>query len=388
VGTAINTDSPKQLQQFLYITLGLPPQINKKTDKVTTDALALLKLFKKTGNPVLKTILKLSSLLTQLQTLEILCDEDGRIRCAYNIVGTKTGRLSCSKSPTRSGYNLQTVTKKQRGLFRPDPGHHLFQCDLSGADGYTVAAHCKRLGDPTMLDDYLYGLRPAKIIARMREGVNVARLTREQIAVECKKVDSKSWLYMACKRVQHGGSYGMGKITMSDQILEDSWKYGDDIVYVSPHECEELKMLVFQRYPGVMVWHRWMQEQLKTKRSLTSANGHTRRFFGRPNDHDTLKEALADEPQNVTTYVTNMAVMRIWSEPENRRPDGSLIVEPLHQVHDAVVGQFPIERTKESIDFIRKCFNNPIVIAGETIIIPFEGGYGASWSPEDLINPI
>jgi uracil-DNA glycosylase len=388
VGVALNTDSPKQLQQFLYITLGLPPQINKKTDTVTTNALALLKLFKKTGNPVLKTILKLSSLLTQLQTLEILCDEDGRIRCAYNIVGTKTGRLSCSKSPTRSGYNLQTVTKKQRGLFRPDTGHHLFQCDLSGADGYTVAAHCKRLGDPTMLDDLLFGLRPAKIIARMREGVNVARLTREQLAEECKKVDSKSWMYMAAKRVQHGSSYGMGKITMSDQILEDSWKYGDDIVYVSPHECEELKALFFQRYPGITVWHRWMNEQLKTKRSLTSANGHTRRFFGRPNDHDTLKEALADEPQNNTTYATNLAMFRLWNDPDNRRQDGSLIIEPLHQVHDAIVGQFPVGSTEWAVYKIREYFNNTLTIAGEPIVIPFEGAYGSSWAPEDLINSI
>ena len=391
----LNTDSSPQMQDFLYKTLALPVQYERKTKKPTTNALAVIKLFKfverkedLVKSVVLKTVLRLSSLLTQLQTLEILCDPDGRIRCSYNVVGSKTGRLSCSKSPTRSGYNLQTVTKKQRKLFRPDPGHYLFQCDLSGADGWTVAAHSKRLGDSTMWDDYVFGLRPAKIIARMYEGVKVAQLTREQLAVESEKVDPKGWLYMACKRVQHGSNYGMKKLTMSDQILEDSYKYGDDIIFVEPSVCEDLQILYFQRYVGVQVWHRWVAEQLKQYHQLTSANGHTRRFFGRPNDHDTLKQALSDEPQNNTTYVTNLAVLQLWNDPENRLPDGSLIIEPLHQIHDAVVGQFPIEKTEWALPKIRSYFHNRLVIAGETVHIPFEGSFGSSWNPKDLNNPI
>lgn len=391
----LNTDSPLQMQGFLYDILDLPTQFHKTTKQPTVDALSIIKLFKLCEKSkdlykaaVLKTILRLSSLLTQLQTLEILCDPDGRVRCAYNVVGSVTGRLSCSKSPTRSGYNLQTVTKKQRRLFRPDPGHYLFQCDLSGADGYTVAAHCKRLGDSTMLDDYAFGLKPAKIIARMYDGVNIAKLSRDEIKVECQKVDQGGWLYMACKRVQHGSSYGMGKLTMSNQILEDSWKYSGEIVYVPPSTCEDLKILFFQRYPGIQVWHRWIAEQLRHSRSLTSANGHTRRFFGRPNSHDTLKEAFSDEPQNVTTYVTNCAVLRFWNDPENRRNDGSLIIEPLHQIHDAVVGQFPTDRAEWARPKIRTYFDNRITIAGESLVIPFEGLFGQSWGPEDLIYAI
>ena len=395
IGKHFNTDSPLQMQTLLYTVMGLPQQLHKKTKKPTTDALALLKLFKqteKTHQPVvadtLKTILRLSSLLTQLQTLEILCDPDGRVRCAYNVVGTETGRVSCSKSPTRSGYNLQTVTKKQRGLFLPDPGHHLFQCDLSGADGWTVAAHCRRLGDPTMFDDLKSGLKPAKIIARMYEGVNANALDRPSLQEECKKVDANGWLYMACKRVQHGTSYGMGKLTMSNQILEDSWKYSGEPVFVPPSVCEDLQILFLQRYVGIPVWHRWITEQVKNNHCLTSANGHTRRFFGRPNDHETLKQAYADEPQNNTTYSTNLAVLKLWKDPHNRRADGSLIIEPLHQIHDAIVGQFPIELVEWARGKIRTYFDNELVIAGERVRIPFEGSYGSSWLPSDLKNQI
>ncbi len=405
----MNTDSPPQMQKFLYETLGFPVQLHRKTKKPTTDALSVIKLFKlaereaavaerkgdvvkqlefTNKSAILKTILGLSSLLTQLQTLEVLCDADGRIRCAYNVVGTETGRLSCSKSPTRSGYNLQTTTKKQRFLFRPDPGYYLFQCDLSGADGWTVATHTKRLGDSTMWDDYVSGLRPAKIIARMYEGVKVSTLTRDQLKEECAKVDGDGWLYMASKRVQHGSNYDMKPLTMSNQILEDSWKYNQDIVYVSPSVCEELQILYFQRYTGVRVWHRWVKDQLKNSRSLTHASGHIRKFFGRPNDEATCRTAYSDEPQGNTTFSSKLAIKRIWDDPENHNPDGSLIIEPLHGVHDSVVGQFPIPLVVWALPKIREYHQNTLIIAGAPVIIPFEGAYGTSWASKDLTNPI
>jgi len=385
----LNTASSQQLQSFLYGSLGLPQQLKRGTRQPTTDALALLSLFKKTENPVLKLILKITQLRTQLETLEIKCDPDNRIRCSYNVVGTETGRLSCKQSPTRSGYNLQTVTKKQRRLFLADKGCYFFQCDLSGADGWTVAAHCKRLGDSTMLDDYLYGLKPAKLIGLMYQGINLTKLSREEIKLQSEKITSKdpnSWLYMACKRVQHGSNYLMGKLTMSNQILQDGWKYGDDIIYVESRVCEELQVLYFQRYPGVQVWHRWVAEQVKNRRELTSANGHTRRFFGRPYDNDTLKQALADEPQNNTTYVTNRAALHLWNDRENRRATGAFIIEPLHQVHDALCGQFPVDRTEWALSKIRSYFTFNTTIAGQVIQIPFEGAYGKSWG--ELTEPI
>lgn len=382
----LNTQSSPQMCEFLYKTLALPTQLNKKTKKPTADATAILKLYKKTSDPVLKVVLKITGLLTQLETLEILCDPDGRIRCSYNVVGTETGRLSCSKSPTRSGYNLQTVSKKQRHLFRPDDGHYFFQCDLFGADGWTVAAHCKRLGDPTMYDDYMFGLKPALLIALMREGQGINNLSREQLLVMQadmkKKLNDPNYRgvpYLGYKRIQHGGCYLMGDQTMSDQILEDSWKEFQEPLLVPPKVCGEVKTLLFQRYPGVHVWHRWVEEQIKNRRELVTAVGQVRKIFGRPNDHDTLKQLIAHEPQIITTYATNTAVLNLWNDPENRTADGLPCIEPLHQVHDAVCGQFPINRVDWSLPRIRRYFNNSLAIAGTTITIPFEGAYGTSW---------
>jgi hypothetical protein len=395
----LNTDSAPQMCELLYKKFALPEQRDKKTKQLTADALSLLVLFKKTEkdpklshlSPILKTLLILKNKITQLQTLEINCDTDGRIRCSYNVVGTVTGRLSCSKSPTRSGYNLQTVTKKHRDLFVADDEHWFFQCDLSGADGWTVAARCAQLGDPVMLDDYLYGLKPAKLIGLMYLGYKVNSLSRAELRELSKQIDDKNpnkWLYMGCKRVQHGSNYLMGLATMSNQILEDSWKYAQDPIFVEPKVCGTLQQLYFQRYTGVQVVHRWVQNELKLHRKLTSANGHTRRFFGRITDGSTLTAALSDEPQNNTTYVTNRAALNLWNDRENRTSDSLFTVEPLHQVHDALNGQFPCERTEWARGKIRSWFSGSLTIAGRELTIPFEGKYGKSWSPDDLIYDI
>jgi hypothetical protein len=61
------------------------------------------------------------------------------------------------------------------------------------------------------------------------------------------------------------------------------------------------------------------------------------------------------------------------------RPLVSLRIQPLHQVHDALIGQFKIEDTTWAISRIKQYFANEIVIAGIPITIPFGGSYGESW---------
>jgi uracil-DNA glycosylase family 4 len=394
----LNTQSSDQMQAFLYGQLGLPIQFAKKTranpdPNPTTDALALLKLFKKSENPVLKLILRITNLRTQLETLDITCDPDGRIRCSYNGVGTETGRLSCSKSPTRSGYNLQTVTKKHRYLFRADDGFDFFQCDLSGADGWTVAAHCARLGDRTMLDDYLAGIKPALVIALLSLGERIPNnIPREELKAKCDELSKvfkreplkEGWRYMGTKRVQHGSNYLMKGPTMSDQVLTDSWKYGEgDIVFIPPKTCDYWQGMYFGRYWGVKEWHKWVANEVYTKKKLESASGNVRRFFGRPYDEQTLKQALAHEPQNNTTYATNRAALNLWHDRENRRGNGSLVIEPLHQVHDALCGQWPSSVREWARTKVKQYFANTFVIAGIDVHIPYEGGFGPSWGQLD-----
>jgi len=173
--------------------------------------------------------------------------------------------------------------------------------------------------------------------------------------------------------------------TMSSQILKDSFKMYGDPIYVSPSDCDHLQRLYFLRYPGVLAWHKKLKNQLIERGSLTSASGHKRIFFGRKKDqagrvnHDTFKEMCAEEPQANTAYATNLALLAMWNDPENQRPGGRLVCTPVHTVHDALIFHFPKTEVPWVKTKIKQWFNNPLTIAGHTLTIPFEGGYGPSW---------
>jgi uracil-DNA glycosylase len=389
-GLPLNLNSPKQMVDVLYNKLGYTKQhpidpATRRPDKskLTSNVDAILELMKTSPDDAfLEAILRWRSLDKLRVAVTTGLDPDGRIRCAYNIVGTETGRYTCYESPTGSGFNLQTVTSELRKLFLADPGYYFFQLDLAGADGWTVAAHCKRLGDPTMYDDYMFGIKPAKVIALLyRHGLVVNTWTREEIHKACKDITESGpdgWLYFACKRVQHGTNYGLGKARMADQILKDSYKKQHKTIYVSPADCVRLQHLYLARYNGVARWQLWVREQVKVG-EMTCASGHRRKFFGRYDAHTTYMAALAHEPQANTTYATSKALSSLWSDPENRDEKGRLIIQPLHQVHDALCGQFPTHLVDWASARLRSYFNNPLEIAGQNITIPYDGGYGPSW---------
>ncbi len=410
---SLNVSAPKNLCTFLYEEIGLPTQTtHDENPRPTADYEALLKLSKicqqepkhSAKLPIIQAIIELRALSTREGMLAISADRDKRIRCGYNIVGSNTGRITCYESPTGSGYNLQTIPNYtslseapggvlgDRDLFLADDGHWFFQCDLSGADGWTVAAYSAMLGDPTMLEDYKAGLSPFTILTLKLLGIpGVNFADRESIKAAKHHVKKDSWERFAMKRVQHGGCYLEGGLTISRNILKDS----EGKLYISPKECDELKDgFFFVRYRGVRLWHNWIAARLKERPILQAASGQVRQFFGRADD--ILTKAVAFEPQANTTYATNLAMLRLWTDPENRTthkwinkacPLGTdwheekvrLRVEPLHQVHDALCGQFRKDDTPWAISKIQQWFNNPLKIANQDITIPFDGAYGPSW---------
>lgn len=417
---SLNVSSSKQFVPFLYEELKLPTQYSEKRGEdphPTADYEALLKLnrelqkdpdkYPASYTEIIRLAMDIRSLQTRQQMLSISADRDGRIRCGYNLVGSNTGRVACYESPTGSGYNLQTIPKYtdvkeapggvlgDRDLFMADPEHWFFQCDLAGADGWTVAAYSAMLGDDTLLEDYRYGLKPARNLALILRGLASETTDRATLKELGKKVSGDDWDYFAAKRVQHGCSYLEGALTVSRNILKDS----EGKLYMSVPECEKLKKAFFTRYRGILAWHEWIGRRLKERPVLTAASGQVRQFFGRPDE--IITKAVAFEPQANTTYATNLAMYKLWTDIENRQslldtgtqrgfiqksspllPRVRLKIEPLHQVHDALCGQFLKRDTAWSIGKIQQWFANPLQIAGQAITIPFDGAYGPSWGQQ------
>lgn len=435
----------KKLKPYLYETLGLPVQKDPQTGAVTTDYEALITLKKqlldagRTDQRVLKSlqhitdqralkslqlIIDIGELRTRAQMLHITTDPDGRVRGSYNEVGSETGRVTCSTSPTGSGYALQTIPNENelkpvghplrngmRDLLLADPDCYLAKSDLKGSDGWTIGANLAALGDSTMLEDLRFGLKPAYFLCwTLRHGyAAIPGKTRPQLAEMFKEIKKDDWDYFAGKQCIWGYCYLMGAAKSAKHVFNVS----EGAVYLSEAQSEVFKSSCFKRY-NPNLWHRGMEARLHKQPyppTLTSPSGHTRKFWGRKSD--ILGEALANEPQEVTTYATNMAVFKCWTDPENRtydklniqtmsqvQPDSQgrtdtelsntgnnsttprvrLRVEPIHQVHDEFLSQFRISDTSWALTKIRQWFNNPIRIAGVEVTIPFDGAYGTDWS--------
>lgn len=378
-GFPLNVKSPKAMQTYLYEVLKLPIQRTRAKrgveGNITTNYEAILKLAYQTQNPQLYDIIKLRRLRDRASRLAFPTNKDGRVRCSYNAVGTVTGRLSCYASVTGSGTNLQTIPDDDRDIFLADDGYTFFQADLAGADGWTVAAHCAALGDPTMFDDLLAGIKIPRVIASMvKFGAEVSRLKREELLPITLQIKKDDPLYFSSKCCQHGTNYGMSARTLALTIFLQS--EGD--INLPPNTAELYQKLYLHRYPGIRRWHDWVEQQCY-KGYLRSASGHRRPFTGRKHDHSALQAMLSHEPQNNTTFATNLACLNLWEDPDNRFVDDGLFIEPLHQVHDALCGQYPTAKHDWALSRIDKYFDNKLTIHGIEVKIPYELTYGKNW---------
>lgn len=399
-GIDLNVKSWKQKQDLLYNKLALPIQRKRgekgKEGKITTDYEALIKLRHSTGKPELTPIIHLVQIRTRESQLNSLgVDNDNRIRCTFKVCGTETMRFSSSESPSGSGTNLQTMPgpqedsevpvlkKGMRSCFVADEGFEFFQADLSGADGWTVAAHCLRLGYPRMWEDYCNGLKPAKILVLMLEhGAVVNDWSVEKLREFCRLVKKEDWRYFAMKQVQHGSNYGMKERTLQARIFIES----GGKIWVQLKDIAKFQSLYFTRYNGVSAWQQWVARQLMEFGRMKSASGHTRIFMGRRGDHDTNKQGYANEPQENTSYACNLALLRMYEDGDNRDANNGLLIQPLLQVHDAVCGQYPTSSRDWAHGKIKSYFDNRIVIAGKELVIPYEANYGQNW--EELTGEI
>ena len=144
--------STKKMAKFLYETLRLPKQVDRKTKKVTTKEVALRRLIlrfpakmKEPGTLIMehRQKYKMKGYLDEKHA-----DADGRLRCQYKFT-TKAGRLSSSKNPAGTGMNLQNVHRELRDMYVPDAECIFLKVDLSQAESRDVYV---RTGDRKLIE--------------------------------------------------------------------------------------------------------------------------------------------------------------------------------------------------------------------------------------------
>lgn len=413
VGREFNVKSTPDKQWLLYDLLGLEPL--KRYGKSTKEDV-LLHYWSKTKNPLIRLVIRCVRKRTRLSDIGKLVPYlDGRIRSSYDLVGTNTGRLSSRASQAlrvvynkrgepsweETGTNLQNVTKDLRICFIPDDETFDFwQFDLAGADAWTVAADLAALGHSAMFDDLSFGIKPSLVLLAMlaeheagRDPATVNQLDRatlKQITKAIKKdfddhagvklPDGRDydWKYLCAKRVQHGSNYDMQPPKLAETIFGDS----DGVIDLSAKDAGLYQFFYKLRYK-TDARNDYIRSQLSQHGRLTAACGISRQFHGIRNrrdiDDSTVREASAFEPQANTTWATNMALFKLWSDPSNRTSRHTFFCEPLLHVHDALGGQYRQKHRDWAHAKLKEWFKNPLIIHGIPVTIPADGNYGPNW---------
>lgn len=358
-GGSLNVKSPKQMQEFLYGTLKLPVKRNRISGNPSADKDAIAELAKTSNHPVLHAIIQVRERRDLIERyLNAAIDEDGRMRCNFDITGTRTGRLSSRASIYGSGTNLQNIPEEIRRMFIPDDGKIFVYRDYSQAEARVVAYEAEEQGLIDLFED------PERDVHKE----NAARIFRKNIADV-----TPNERYLA-KRVIHASNYGMGANRLYDVVNQDAVSTG---VRITRPQAQQLLDAYFMLYPKVReVFWREVEDELRRSRTLTTPFGRKRIFFGRWEDKF-LKEAYAFKPQSTIGDLCCKALVNMAATKNNTW-------DILVNVHDSILVQCPVDDAPIVATWMEKQMDIRFSIKGRECYVPTDCKMGYNWQDADL----
>lgn len=347
-----NWRSPKSLQALFYDTLGLPTIRKMGRPTVDRGAREELALY-----PIAVHIVNHINLLTELgdkvSVLKTSVDPDGRIRTSYNIAGTNTGRFSSSISEFGTGGNLQNVEESLRSIFIADQGYKLAKCDAKSGESFCVGAiEWNLFRDSRYLDACETG-DPHTAVARIcwPQLPWTGNLKADKALAETPYYRHYTYRFM-CKKLGHGSNYGGQPETLAAQA-----KLPITVVM-------DFQPKYFRAFPAHLLLQANVEQTLRREGKLTTLTGRRRSFFGRRSDADTLRAAIAYDPQGSLADIVNTAMLKIWRTGR--------VAIMLHD-HDALTFMYPEEMEDEIIPWLMKELIVPIDLAGgRQLQIPYD----------------
>lgn len=384
LGYPVNWRSPVQLNQLFYSAMGLKP-VRKRDSKgnfkptVNADALERFQVHFY-AQVFSRYILAMREVGKRIGFLETEVDPDGRMRTALNIAGTDTGRFSSSFSSFGTGTNLQNVENRLRSVYIPDDGYIFVNVDLSQADARNVGARIYDIfydsHGPAEAGKYLDACESGDLHTTVTgmtwkelgiESLSDLKLKRE--AADTLFVGSKTYRD-AAKGLGHGTNYYGLPHTMAGHtktpvsIIADFQKrYFEAFPLIGNYEKNLEKN----------DWHGWVYRQLRDNAALTTLFGRRRIFFDRYKEPNTLRAAIAYEPQSMTGEELDRGWLQLW----DGMPEAILQVP----VHDSILFQLPFEGLHELMPRALKLLEVWLELKGGRMFhVPLEAKVGWNWA--------
>jgi DNA polymerase-1 len=247
-GGAFNVDSPKQLQEVLFVKLGLPVLGKTASGQPSTAENVLEQLAENYELPRLimeyRAVSKLKSTYTD-KLPEQINPTTGRVHTSYQQAVAATGRLS-STDPNLQNIPVRTREGRRiRQAFIPPPGYRIVAADYSQIE-LRIMAHLS--GDASLLSAFAEDLDIHQATAAEVFGLKLEEVTADQ--------------RRSSKAINFGLIYGMSAFGLAKQLG------------IERGQAQRYIELYFERYPGV---RRYMEETRQKAREL----GFVETVFGR-----------------------------------------------------------------------------------------------------------
>lgn len=349
-GCQFNINSPVQLGNILFETLGLP--FGKKTKRgYSTSADVLEKI--KDKHPIVDFVLAYRNLTklnsTYVEGMKPLICKDGKIRAHFQQTVTATGRISCTEPNLQNIPIRQELGRTLRKAFTADDeGHVLIGADYSQIE-LRVLAHLS--GD----DD---------LIRAFNDGEDIHRATASRVlGIPFDEVTPAE--RSRAKAVNFGVIYGMSGFGLSEEL------------HISRKEAERYIQEYFLKHGKVK---EYMDGQIK----LCKEKGYSETILGRKRPiHEIsatsymvrqLGERLAmNSPiQGSAADIIKLAMIKVYNELKKSFPDTKLIL----QVHDELILCAP-KKDKEAVKRLLKENMEKAVKLSVKLVADVNEGY--SW---------
>ncbi len=367
VGVEFNLNSPKQLGEVLFDTLGLKTKNAKKTagGQRSTKESELEKL--KDQHPIIEDILRYRELQklvsTYIDNLPNLVTTDGKIHSTLLQTGTTTGRMS-SRDP-----NLQNIPARSeegraiRKAFEAEAGYTLVAIDYSQIE-LRIAAILS--GDEMLIDIFKRGEDIHKGVAARVFGVKDEEVTDN--------------MRRQAKVINFGILYGMGVNALKQNLGEDTTRAA----------AQEFLTAYFNTFTR-------LAEYLEETKSSAREKGYTETLFGRQRHFPGITSSVpfiraqaermaVNAPiQGSQADIIRIAMVKIsdYIEKEKLTTDVHLLL----QVHDELIFEIKNDKIKATVPTLLEIMTS-VLDQEKTKGVPIKADVkmGVNWEDLKLVS--
>lgn len=358
---SFNLGSQRQLCDVMYNGLKLPTRT--RSGHVSADEEALKSLLALDKTSFISLAIRFAKLSSMREIYDRLAPAvDGCVRTVFNIAGTYTGRFSSAAAfyvpHSTNLQNLPAEEAKRDPLFavreciRPLPGEVFIYADLSQAEARVSAVLSedaellRRWADPAF---DLHRWTAARIFAKPDAQVNA----------------SERFLG---KKSRHALNYGMGPNKFWRTVNDSADLTG---VAITLAQAKEIYKGYHALHPNLdSVWWNRVQRTLESRQPMVASHcGWSANLWPRFDeagqlDQESLRAAIAWEPQHTVVHVLNEGMLELYQQEQGYRV--------LFQGHDSVLLGADKHRWRDVARRAKKALERPMKVNGVEITIPAE----------------